>query len=258
VVPAEPGATLPPADLYVVDLAGKGLSRWTEAAQARLLQALDGAPAVLIASAFDQTWSALDAGLMKSQSLILLRKPYGIEDMRTALKQAAAGRVKRVIRAPAPPAALPITPPAPLRAPVPAVAAVQAPAPATPSAEVGGLTAIEFQARLAGMPASEPQLFFRHLAQALALRKPFEVRVSFLKRLIFNPADRWVASNTPVSVVQGLCHNDALAAAATMDAIDEKDAMARAQRLDLQLQPLEVFLGSLMPGRLEQHEALPS
>lgn len=253
VVPASADAALPSADLYVIDLAGKGLSRWSEAAQASLLQALNGAPAVLIASAFDQTWSALDASGNKGDSLVLLRKPYGIEDMRLALKQAAAARVKRVL-----PATLPVNPVVPVKpgaVPAPAPSAADAfansswPVPAMPSVEIGQMDPAEFQARLEALPVSEPHLFLRQLGQALALRRPFEVRVSFLNRLIFNPNERWVASNTPISVVHGLCGSDKLAAATSMDAIDEKDVMARAQRLDLQLQPLEVFLWSLMSGR---------
>ena len=104
--PAGRHVPLPPADLYVVDLAGRGLARWTEAAQDDLFQSLDGAPAVLVAPAFDQTWSALDAHRMKSQSLVLLHKPYGVEDMRAALRQAAAGRASR-----AAPMTLPALPP---------------------------------------------------------------------------------------------------------------------------------------------------
>lgn len=259
VVPASAEAALPSADLYVIDLAGKGLSRWSEATQASLLQALDGAPAVLIASAFDQTWSALDASGKKGDSLVLLRKPYGIEDMRLALKQAAAVRAKRVQ-----PAALPLNPVAPVTpaaVPAPSAADVFAnsswPVPAMPSVEIGQIDPAEFQARLAALPVSEPQLFLRQLGQALALRLPFEVRVSFLNRLIFNPNERWVASNTPISVVHRLCRSDKLAAATSMDAIDEKDVMARAQRLDLQLQPLEVFLWSLMSDRWAPQQVAP-
>ena len=60
--PAAPDrhAPLPPADLYVIDLAGRGMGRWSEAAQDNLYRALDGIPAVLVAPAFDGTWKALD------------------------------------------------------------------------------------------------------------------------------------------------------------------------------------------------------
>jgi hypothetical protein len=253
-VPAGRGVSLPPADLYVVDLAGWGLARWTEAAQGDLFESLKGAPAVLVAPAFDQTWSALDARRLESQSLVLLHKPYGIEDMRAALKLAAAGRASR-----AAPVALPALPPEPatVRAPAASVApvipaSVSSPFPAASLVESGEMTVSEFQARLDAFPESEPQLFLRKLAEALALRQPFEVRVTFLNRLIFEPGERWVASNTPVPVLQGLCQGDALASATAIDPIDDKDAMARALRLDIPIQPLESFLWSLMQGRFER------
>lgn len=256
-VPAGPEVSLPPADLYVVDLAGRGLARWTEAAQSELFKALDGAPAVLIVPAFDQTWSALDAERIKSQPLVLLHKPYGTEDMRAALKQAAAGHATR--RAPA---ALLVAPPAPVRMRIPAplvpsviaspliAAKASLPIAAMALEKDGGMTANEFQARLSALPESEPQLFLRKLAEALALRHPFEVRVSFVNRLIFDPADQWVASNTPMSALERLCQSDALASAIEIDAIDDKGAMGRAQRLGISMQPLEPFLWDLAQGRL--------
>jgi hypothetical protein len=253
--PAGRHVPLPPADLYVVDLAGRGLARWTEAAQDDLFQSLHGVPAVLVAPAFDQTWSALDAHRMKSQSLVLLHKPYGVEDMRAALSQAAAGRASR-----AAPVALPALPPLPVSARAPAASVVRGtaapvavssaslPAPAAAPVEIGEVTVSEFQAWLVGLPASESQLFLRKLAEALARQQPFEVRVTFLNRLIFHPGERWVASSTPVAVLQGLCQSDALASAAAIDAIDDKDALARAERLDMPIQPLEAFLWALMPA----------
>jgi hypothetical protein len=234
-VPAGPDVSLPPADLYVVDLAGRGLARWTEAAQSDLLNALGGAPAVLVVPAFDQTWSALDAERIKSQPLVLLHKPYGTEDMRAALKQAAAGCASRTA-----PAVLPVA--------VPVVVA-SASLPVAPT-ESGAMTSREFQAFLAALPESEPQLFLRKLAEALALRQPFEVRVSFVSRLIFDPAGQWVASNTPVSALEYLCQSDALASAIEFDAIDDKGAMGRAQRLGISIQPLASFLWQLAQGRL--------
>ena len=114
-VPAGRQVPLPPANLYVLDLAGRGLARWTQEAQESLLQSLNGAPAVLVAPAFDETWLALDASGMKSQSLVMLRKPYGIEDMRAALLKTApvipvraapvVPRMLARVRAPAAPAA---------------------------------------------------------------------------------------------------------------------------------------------------------
>ena len=260
-VPAGRGAPLPPADLYVVDLAGWGLARWSEAAERHLFEAIAGAPAVLVAPAFDQTWQALDAGRLASQSLVLLHKPYGVEDMRAALKQAAAGRALQAAPAPLPaPPAEPArlraaaAPSAPALPVVPAVAP-RAPAPvpvaAAPVVEICEITASAFQARLGAFPESAPQLFLRQLSDALSLGQPFEIRVTFLHRLIVEPREGWVACNTPASELQGLCQDDGRASATEIDPIDDRDARARALRLDMPVQPLESFLWSLMQGRPE-------
>lgn len=237
-VPAGRGVSLPPADLYVVDLAGWGLARWSEAAEHKLFEAINGAPAVLVAPAFDQTWSAPDARRLQSQSLVLLHKPYGVDDMRAALKQAAAGRALQV--APAPPAE-----------PVAPVIVSRVPAPAAPVVEIGEMTASAFQDRLGAFPDPVPQLFLRQLADALAQGRPFEIRVTFLHRLIVDPRERWVACNTPASELQGLCQDDARASATEIDPLDARDAKARALRLDMPMQPLESFLWQLMQGRPE-------
>ena len=254
---------LPPANLYVLDLAGRGLARWTQEAQESLLQSLNGAPAVLVAPAFDETWLALDASGMKSQSLVMLRKPYGIEDMRAALlKTAPVIPVIPVRAAPVVPRMLarvraPAAPVAPaVRFITAPVAIAEAPAPiaeAPPPAaivEIAPLSVAEFQTRLGALPASEPKLFLHKLADALALRQPFEVRVTFLNRLIFSPEAQWAASNTALSVLQGLCQSDDLAADMSIDTLDGMDALARAQRLDMPIQSLDSFLGTLMHQRL--------
>ena len=259
-VPVGHQVPLPPANLYVLDLAGRGLARWTQEAQESLLQSLNGAPAVLVAPAFDETWLALDASGMKSQSLVMLRKPYGIEDMRAALLKTApvipvraapvVPRMLARVRAPAAPAA-----PA-VRFITAPVAIAEAPAPiaeAPPPAaivEIAPLSVAEFQTRLGALPASEPKLFLHKLADALALRQPFEVRVTFLNRLIFSPEAQWAASNTALSVLQGLCQSDDLAADMSIDTLDGMDALARAQRLDMPIQSLDSFLGTLMHQRL--------
>jgi len=263
-VPAGRQAPLPPADLYVLDLAGRGLARWTQEAQESLFQSLNGAPAVLVAPAFDQTWLALDASRMKSQSLVMLHKPYGIEDMRAALLKAAPRKPVRAaplappvlarVRVPAAPvaAAVRVIAARTIAAPVfvAPVAIPQPPSPVAAPVEIAPLSIAEFQTRVGALPASEPKLFLCKLAEALALRHPFEVRVTFLNRLIFSPDAQWAASNTALSVLQGLCQSDALAADMSIDAIDSMDALARAQRLDMPVQPLESFLGTLMHHRL--------
>ncbi|MDB5931549.1 MAG: hypothetical protein JWR60_3256 [Polaromonas sp.] len=172
--PAGLDAALPPAELYVVDLAGRGLARWTEAAQADLLNALNGMPAVLVAPAFDRSWAALDAARMTSQPLVLLHKPYGTEDMLAALRQAAAGHASPL------PAALPVKPPAPAakrRAPSALAAAHQAPLPTPARVPVSAVAPaaravparLSVQAQVPPSPAPAPVL--HATAAPVAIRK---------------------------------------------------------------------------------------
>ena len=265
-----PRAPLPPADLYVVDLAGRGMARWSDAAQGELLKALGGAPAVLVAPAFDQTWSALDASFTQSQPLVLLHKPYGVEAMRTALQQAVAGRsaparaaASRAIKPAAPggaltaqarPASRPSLSIEPAQTlPAGAVslpAAAERPPLAAPALMEGTLAFSEFQARMAALPGAP--LFLRRLAESLARQRPFELRISFIKRMIFHPGEQWAASNTPASVLEQLCQDDDLASSIEIDAIDGQDAQARAARLDIPAQPLQALLWKLahhLPGQ---------
>jgi hypothetical protein len=253
-----PKAPLPPADLYVVDLAGRGMARWTDAAQVELLNSLGGAPAVLVAPAFDQTWSALDAHLRQSQPLVLLHKPYGIEAMRAALQEAAAGPrsvalrtlkpaapgaadVRPVLRPSLPPQRAGTLPPAMALDVLGAVPAMGAPALSEPT-----LACADFQARMAALPGKP--LFLRRLAESLAQPHPFELRISFVNRMIFHPGGQWAASNTPPSVLEQLCKDDQLASSVEIDAIDSQDALARAARLDIPAQPLEALLWKLAHG----------
>ena len=262
-----PRAPLPPADLYVVDLAGRGMARWTEASQAELLKALGGVPAVLVAPAFDQTWSALDAHRSQSQPLVLLHKPYGVEAMRAALQQAAAGRAAparstamkpaasdRARTAQASPASRPSLPVEPAQT-LP-TGAMSLPATgerlplAAPALVEGKLASSEFQARMAALPGMP--LFLRRLAESLAQQHPFELRISFVNRMIFHPGEQWAASNTPAPVLAQLCQDDELASSIEIDAIDGQDARARAARLDIPAQPLQALLWKLaqhLPGQ---------
>jgi len=256
-----PKAPLPSADLYVVDLAGRGMARWTDAAQGELLNFLGGMPAVLVAPAFDQTWSALDAPLRKSQLLVLLHKPYGVEAMRDALQEAAAGRAVKpstALRAMKPAApdsarapevravARSLLPVAPAQTLPPATALlVPAPMPtvAAPALVERTLACSEFQAQMG--PLSGKPLFLRRLAESLAQQHPFELRISFVNRMIFHPGEQWAASNTPAPALAQLCQDEELAFSVEIDPIDSQDARARAARLDIPAEPLEALLWTL-------------
>lgn len=113
------------------------------------------------------------------------------------------------------------------------------------------MTTEQFRAWLGALPEAQAPLFLRKLSNALALQQTFEVRLSFINRLICNPTGQWVASNAPASALEQLCQSDDLALAIEMDAIDG-DAMERAKRLDLSSEPLDSFLWRLAQGRPKQ------
>ncbi len=269
-VAAGRNAPLPPSDLYVVDLAGSGWARWTQAAQSELLKALGGVPAVLVVPAFDQSWLAFDERQADKQPLVFLHKPYGTEEMQAALQGAAQAQARRAasVTVPVPvpvpvPVKLPLKPPASAQesgpveqaayvlSALPVVTSPSIPEPAAALEAGGTMTTEQFQAWLDALPPTESPLFLRKLGTMLALHQAFEVRLSVVNRLICDPADQWAASNAPASTLVRLSHSDALAVAIEMDVIDG-DALRRAQRLDLSSEPLGPFLWRLVqsqPGK---------
>ena len=267
-VPAGRQVPLPLADLYVLDLAGRGWACWMQEIQDSLLTSLNGAPAVLVAPAFDETWAALEASSIKSQSLVLLHKPYGVDDMRTALLKAAPKKSLRPAPAPIPrplpvalraPTARAPTPVRPFAAPVTAQPVVTAPAPPTDAplavpapVAIAPLSMADFQTQVAALPDSEPKRFLSQLAEALMRRQPFEVRVTLLNRLIFSPDVQWAASNMALPMLESLCQSDTLAQDLSIDPIEDRDALSRAERLGMRIQPLANLLGRLMHYRLNR------
>lgn len=239
-VPASRTAVWPPADLIVADLVPLGLGQWSEAAEADLLQRLQGTPAVLLVPAHDQTWAAMEADTVRQHSLVWLAKPYGTKDMQAALEQAALS-----VRRPARPAAPPTrSTPAPAAAPFSPMAA--------PVNEPQGLSAAGLHARLAALPEPDGHVFLRQLSGMLALDHPFEARFTVQNSLIVHPADGWIATNTPMLVIERVCHSDALASAVSIRTIDGPQAEERAQRLGMPPSELDVFLWQLVAATLDQ------
>jgi hypothetical protein len=251
-VAASRTAVLPPADLIVADLVPLGLGQWSEAAEAELLQRLQGTPAVLLVPGHDQTWAAMDAATVKQHSLVWLAKPYGTKEMQAALEQAAL-----LIRRPASPTALPVTAmPVPAAAPLSAIATsrlVAATPPTLPTLadEAQGLSAGELRARLSALPGPDGHAFLRQLSDMLALEHPFEARFTVQNSLIVHPADGWIATNTPMLVIRRVCQSDALASAVSIRAIDGAQAEERAQRLGMPPSELDVFLWQLAAATLD-------
>ncbi len=288
--PAGRGTVLPKADLLVADLVSLGLAQWSAAAEAELLRVLQGSTAVLLLPSHDRTWASMDADAVKRHALVWLAKPYGTDDMRKALETAAA--VRRVVapahpHAPVPsqvhlvPTAVPaVVVRAPVLSPVPVVKSnlpaggmpvgkarplVSAPAPSVAPAitadsmdEVPGLSAAALQARLATLPETGRHVFLRKLSAMLAMGRPFEARFTVQNSVIFHPSDGWVASNTPMLVVERVGLSDALAAAVIVREIDGAQAEERAQRLGMPMQELDTFLWRLATAALDKGASPPA
>jgi hypothetical protein len=244
-------AVLPKADLLVADLVSLGLAQWNEAAEAELLRRLDGTPAVLLVPSHDRTWAAMDGDALKRHSLVWLARPYGAEAMRVALEKAVA---PARAAAPVAPRAMDM-PPGGARP----VVSVSAPVAARPPGvsgmadDVPQLSAAGLQARLAVLPQDGRHVFLRQLSAMLAQEMPFEARFTVQNSVIFHPADGWVASNTPLMVIERVCQSDALASAVTVREIEGSQAEERAQRLGMPLRELEAFLWVLTAAALDRH-----
>jgi hypothetical protein len=284
--PAGRGTVLPKADLLVADLVSLGLAQWSEAAEAELLRVLQGSTAVLLVPSHDRTWASMDAGTVKQHALVWLAKPYGSEDMRKALETAAAvHRAVPPVRAPAaapgtaaggpaglaaPAMAAEVPPrgPRPM-VPAPALAATVPPVKPRPQVsvrssvvvppvaedaaeEVPGLSTAQLQARLVALPEPGRHVFLRKLSAMLMMGRPFEARFTVQNSVIFHPADGWVASNTPMLVIERVGLSDALAAAVMIREIDGPQAEERAQRLGMPLRELDTFLWQLAAAALDK------
>jgi hypothetical protein len=261
-----------------------GLAQWSEAAEADLLRLLDGRPAVLLVPSHDRTWSTMDAATVARHALVWLSRPYGAEDMRVALEKAAAAARRTLsasaavaaaampARAPAParppvvaPSVPPAAPVAPLAAmpptrvtrPVVSVAAPAAMRSAAAAEDIPGLTVAELQARLATLPEPGRHVFLRKLSEMLGNARPFEARFTVQNSVIFHPADGWVASNTPMMVIERVCQSDAMASAVAMREIEGSQAEERAQRLNMPLRELNTFLWALAAASLDKKPLRP-
>jgi len=288
--PAGRGTLLPKADLLVADLVALGLAQWSEAAEAELLRVLQGNAAVLLVPANDQTWATMNPATLKQHALVCLQKPYGTEDMRAALEKAAAASraATTVVPAPArrvgpgatrsantasveparavPPANVVTKPTVPRRPPgLPVLQTVSFQSTPAPDRspqhdaadDVPGMSAQQLQDRLALLPDAERHLFLRRLAAMLGQGQPFEARFTMQNSVIFHPADGWVASNTPASVIERVCQSDALAAAVSVREIDGPQAEDRAHRLGMPLLELDTFLWTLAAATFDQKSSRP-
>jgi len=188
---------------------------------AQLALATGKTVAVLLMPPHDTSWQAASALL--HTNWLWLSKPYNAEAMRGVLSRAA-----ELIRAQQKPAHR--VSPAVAAMPKPVITTTAAVTPelrsqqvqvvpqaasAVASAVEQDLTAEQLVQQLAQYPAGQ-RVLLRKLLAGLQARAPFEVRFTMQHFLIIHPLDDWVASNTPMPVLQRVAGSDALAASVTV------------------------------------------
>jgi len=249
--PAQRDAVLPKADLFVADMVSLGMAKRSEKNEADLLRIFQGVPAVLLLPSNDRTWASMNVSAA-THPLIWLPRPYGTGQMQSALEKAAAS-VSR-------------TAPGHVPAPIDQAQSIRSDEVASErsrptsldtsldlillSAGAIGLSAGELQARLAALPEVEDHVFLRQLSALLVQGHPFEVRFTVQNSLIVHPSNGWMATNTPMQVIERVCQSDVLASAVSAREISAAQAEERAQRLGMQHQALDVFLRDMVTATL--------
>jgi hypothetical protein len=95
--------------------------------------------------------------------------------------------------------------------------------------------------------AREPgRALLRRMADAIGSGSAFEVHFTAQHMVVVDPGAAWVASNTPMNVVQRVSRSDALASVVSLRTIDSAQAEARVRQLRLNLIPLEDFVGTML------------
>jgi hypothetical protein len=234
-------------------------------AEINLLQRLHGTPAVLLVPSTNRTWTSMDTSTCKLHSLFWLAKPYDSEDMRTALDTVATAVKHKALTVAQAPAARPVARGLPAVIPTPAapVSAVVTSRPPVPTHVAPGamesmkvepsLTAAELQSRLASLRVIGRFAFLRKLSVMLELGQPFEARFTFQHLLVVHPSDGWIATNTPMSVIERVCLSDTLASVVVLQRIDEHGAEARLPQMGVPPVDLDTFLWELAHATLDHN-----
>lgn len=273
----ERALALPEADLYVVDLIPFGLARHSPDNEAHLLALLRGKPAVLLLASNDPSWVKMTSTSARQHGLTWLPRPYGIEDMRSALERAAS-LVRMPVPAPQTTAPTPTVASRTKAVDVPTtenvVVAMAVPSPATvkpattaatlaPKLPVAAepepptLSIDELRESLQALPAAQRPLFPQKLLEHLLQATPFEARFTFQNSIIVHPTDSWVASNTPPQVIRQVCKSGALASAVAIREMTQEQAEERAHVLGMTVKDLEAFLWDILATTLIKTSPTP-
>ncbi len=108
------------------------------------------------------------------------------------------------------------------------------------------LTLAAFTACLPSSPSAECRQFLGALAARLARPGAFEMSFTLINGVLFDGAARWVASNTPMSVLRMVARSRSLGAyVKTTDLDAQVDPRARAAQRGMQEHPLGALLHAL-------------
>lgn len=238
----EKGEAWPDSDFFVIDLVGQRWFRWTDNVQDSLFKTLGSKPAVLLAPAYDQTWSELVTKLAKTKSVVVLVKPFSSEAMRGALKTVADAATNSVIDL------------RPVSKPVQQVTAIKTePEPKSePVPEpIKSVSVADFKNKVESRQETIGRDFLLRMAGKLNDGEAFEVRLNVLNRLIFIPSEQKVG-HPPLSGMVEVLRNNKSADLLEFDLLVNDDAKARIQRLGLEMMNLDAFLWELDSRCLEK------
>lgn len=247
-VSAVEGESLPPSDIVIVDLAANGWAQRSDRTQAALQRLVGRSVGILLVSANDVTWSRGE--LQEAQrNWIWLDKPYNADAMRGALAKAQA-------------LSKPLAVPAQRRRPKepdePSKLSQQNPLRIDAVEEVQpGLAPEALRDRLSRLP-KDKHVLLRKLDAALQAGQAFEVRFTVQHGVTVHPADAWVASNTPKSVVLQVCSSDALAASVTVRELVASQLEERLHQFGMTPHDLNDFLAELFAASVPSWQTNPT
>lgn len=229
----------PAGELYVVDMDAWLVRHGQAQALAALKAQLGDRPAVLVGT--------VPGNPEPGAPWVPLPRPYGAQTMRSALEAAWALRAR------------PTAPPAPLdHAPaevffstsafgITAPNQIRVPkAEPLPTLGEGVLTIDAFRACVDTSPSEPCRRFLQQLGERVAQPGAFEMGVTLINGIIFNPAQAWVASNTPLAVMRMVCRSRSLGEHVRMTPLATTvDARARAEQRGMAIHPLDQMLFAL-------------
>jgi len=243
-----PGLALPPADLYIIDLAGVGLAQWSVKAEADLLTLLGGSHALLLNFPNNISWVGKGHHCSGRQMLACLSKPYSSEKMRGALARFGAGGAASAAVGPS---LVCVAVPAPAFVSTVAFAPVFSVAPTLPVAVARLATAVappplllrhSLQALRTLFPELEQHLLLARLLDMVATQQPQELRLTLHHSIIVHPAQGWVSHNAAPGMLERFAQDRSAATMMSVRTLDCGQAQLRAGLMGAPRASLDTFL----------------